>query len=466
MIDTHSNLQVRAAEHMQYSTPFPSADEEQGAGGGFTLMQLLQILHAYLWLIVGIFVVMTGMAFTLIKLMPKSFEATTALIANSNNTDPLAGRNQPLGLNNNFFPTQVELINNNVVLRPVVERLKLQTDKQFTGGFAGDPKALTDVVLTNLREALKVQQGTNSQLLYITATSRDPVQAADIANAIADEYLLLMSQRTNAPAMELAKRYADQLAELKNKVDVTKTKVDEFRQLHGMAYLKEGQNGDAEGDALTELEKKLLQATNERRQLEGQPDTAEAIALRSNLDKLEGDMGKARATLGPQHPRVLQLQSEIDATRHALAGNSAMRLASARELEGKYQAAVEVERRKLLDRRALQDEGSKLLVEQRAAQETYSEALRGQDKVQFASVGNYKDVTVVSRAEPPVKPAKPKKMKLFLMAVVASFAFALGGPFAYELLLNRRIRCRDDLERHFRIVTLAQFERMNPTPAT
>jgi polysaccharide biosynthesis transport protein len=51
------------------------------------------------------------------------------------------------------------------------------------------------------------------------------------------------------------------------------------------------------------------------------------------------------------------------------------------------------------------------------------------------------------------------------MAVVASFALALGGPFVYELLLNRRIRCRDDLERHFRIMTLAQFGRMNPAPA-
>jgi uncharacterized protein involved in exopolysaccharide biosynthesis len=106
-----------------------------------------------------------------------------------------------------------------------------------------------------------------------------------------------------------------------------------------------------------------------------------------------------------------------------------------------------------------------LLTEQNAAKESYSQALRGQDQVQFASVGNYQDVTVVSRAVAPVKPTKPKKMKLFVMAVAASFALALGVPFAYELLLNRRIRCRDDLERHFRIVTLAQFERMDPAPS-
>jgi uncharacterized protein involved in exopolysaccharide biosynthesis len=370
-----------------------------------------------------------------------------------------------MGLTYTFFPTQVELINNSVVLRPVIDRLKLQTDKQFTGGFSGDPKALKDVVIANLRAALHVQQGAGSQLLYISATARDPQRAADIANAVSEEYLLQTSQRTNAPAMERATRYADQLAELKEKVDTTQAKVDDFRQAHGMADLKEGQSGDAEGAELSDLESKLLQARNERRQLEGQQDTKEATTLRSKLDELEGKMGEARATLGPQHPRILQLQSEIDATRKALIGNSASRLASARELEGKYERAVTEERSRLLVRRGVQDEGAKLLLEQQLARDAYAQALKGQDQVQFASVGNYKDVSIVSQAEPPVKASKPNKPKLLLMAVAASFALGFGIPFAYELLVNRRIRCRDDLERHFRIVTLAQFERMDPAPS-
>jgi polysaccharide biosynthesis transport protein len=464
LIGAQSNLQIPGTEQSQYSMPFPLAEEEE-AGGGLTLLQLWHMLRAYLWFSVGLFVVMVGLAFMVIKLLPKSYEATTALIVNSELTDPLAGRNQPLGLTFTFFPTQVELINNSVVLRPVVNRLKLQADPQFTGGFVGDPKTLSDVVLENLRASLHVQPGTNSQLLYISAMARDPGQAADIANAVADEYLRQISQRTNAPAIERATRYSEQLAELKNKVDATQARVDEFRQTHGMADLKEGQNGDSEGAALSDLEAKLLQAKNERRQLEVLQVTPEAVALRGRLDQLEGELGEARATLGPQHPRMLQLQSEIDATRKSLSGNTSSQLARARELEDRYQAAVREERSRLLVRRGVQDEGAKLLLEQQLARDAYAQALRGQDTVQFASVGNYKDVMVVSRAEPPVKSTKPNKLKLFLAAIAASLALAVGGPFAYELLLNRRIRCRDDLERHFRIVTLAQFERMNPAPA-
>jgi succinoglycan biosynthesis transport protein ExoP len=476
LIDARSNLPIPATEHSQYSMPLPLAGEQE-TGGGFTLLQLWHILRAYLWLSVGIFVVMVGLAFAVIKLMPKSYEATAALIVNSDNTDPLAGRNQPQGLTYTFFPTQVELINNSVVLGPVIDRLKLQADRQFTGGFVGDPKALMDVVLGNLRTVLRVQQGTNSQFLYISATASDPAQAAEITNAVTDEYLNLISNRTNAPALERASRYSAQLAELKEKFDLAQEKVAEFREKHGMANLNDGQGGgDQEGAALLDLQDKLLKAQNERRLLESQPDDGraestavlgapEAVTMRGALDTLESQLEQSRTTLGPRHPRVLQLQTEIDATRAQLQSTMRARLASVRDLEAKYQAAVTMERNRLLDRRALQDEGAKLLLEQQAAKETYSQALRGMDQVQFASVGNYKDVAVLSRAEPPVKPTKPKKLKLFLMAVAASFALALGGPFAYELLFSRRIRCRDDLERHFRIVMLAHFERMNSVPA-
>ncbi len=248
-----------------------------------------------------------------------------------------------------------------MVLRPVIDRLKLQTDRRFTKGFVGDPKALDDVVLANLRGALQVQQGGGSQLLYISAMALDAVQAADIANAVAEEYLRQTSQRTNAPAIERAKRYSDQVAELRSKVDTTQAKVAEFRERHGMADLKDGQNGDSEGAALADLQTKLLQARNERRQLESKQvdanadssavlETPQAVGLQDTLNKLQGQLGQATATLGRQHPRVLQLQSEIDSTRKALqsavrarSDNSAMLLARARELEAKYEAAMAAE---------------------------------------------------------------------------------------------------------------------------
>jgi uncharacterized protein involved in exopolysaccharide biosynthesis len=471
LIAGNSNLPAVAGDAQSFPDSIPFAEDEE-AGAGFTLLQIWHMLLAHVWISVGIFVLVVGLAFLVIKNLPKSYFAQAALIVNSDTSDPLAGRNQGIGQAYSFFPTQVELINNSVVLEPVTERLNLKSDPLFTGGFKGDPKALKEIVVNNLRSTLNVQPGTGSQLLYISATARSPDQAAEIANAVAEEYLHQTKLRTNAPAMERATRYTDQMAELKSKVEEAQAKVVHFRERHGMADL--GTGGDLEGAALADLQGKLLLAQNARRQLEGSnadaqaallgQESAEAATLRNRLSSLEGELMKARSTMGPRHPKVLQVQAEIEDTRRAMQSSVSQRLSDARKLESRLQAEVNAERNRLLDRRELQDEGAKLVLEKKLAEDAYSQALRGLDQIQFASQGNYQDVTLVSRAVPPVRASKPNKLKLFAAALAAGFFLALGGPFAYELLLNRRIRCRDDLERGFRIVTLAQFGPIVPAP--
>jgi len=180
-------------------------------------------------------------------------------------------------------------------------------------------------------------------------------------------------------------------------------------------------------------------------------------------------MAQLRATLGPKHPKVVELESQMEATRRSLArevqsiaANTSVQLTRARELEQKYRAAATAERARLLERRGLEDQGAKLLLELQSAQATYKKALDGYDQIMFASAGNYTDVSLISRAEPPAKPDKPNKLKWFLVSCVASLGLALAWPFAYELLLDRRLRCRDDLERHFGIPVLAQ---LGPLPS-
>jgi capsular polysaccharide biosynthesis protein len=82
----------------------------------------------------------------------------------------------------------------------------------------------------------------------------------------------------------------------------------------------------------------------------------------------------------------------------------------------------------------------------------------------FASVGHYTNVNVVSKATPPVKASKPNKLKLLVMGTIAGFGFGLVATFLYELLVNRRVRCRDDMERSFGIPVLMQFDPI-PVPA-
>jgi uncharacterized protein involved in exopolysaccharide biosynthesis len=411
----------------------------------------------------------------IIKLLPKVYVATATLIINYDNKDALAGREFPAGETNTFVPTQIELIMSRVILQPVAERLKLNEDRQFTRGFVGPPNAVMEVVTRNLQAALQVQQGIGSQLLYISASAKYPELAANIANAVVDEYLKQERRRTNEPAGERAERYSKQLAELREKAVSAQDRLTEFRQANGLTEV-DGDRVDLEGSALADLQTKLEAAQNQRRDLESRQlattaqsdavlDSAAIVALRAKLQAQQSQMAELRATLGPKHPKVEELSSQMEATRHSLAEevssistNNSVQLARARDLESKYRTAFETERKRLLERRAVQDQSAKLVLELQSAQATYKRALDGYDQIVFASAGNYTDVSLVSRADPPVKAEKPNKLKLLLVAIVMSLGLGVAGPFAYELFLNRRLRCRDDLERHFGIPVLAQLD--------
>jgi polysaccharide biosynthesis transport protein len=99
-------------------------------------------------------------------------------------------------------------------------------------------------------------------------------------------------------------------------------------------------------------------------------------------------------------------------------------------------------------------------LELESAQSVYKRALDGYDQIMFASGGHIANIGVVSVAVPPQKTTKPNKVKLLMMGVMAGIAIGLLAPLIYELLVNRRIRCRDDFERDFALPVLMEFDRI------
>ena len=69
-------------------------------------------------------------------------------------------------------------------------------------------------------------------------------------------------------------------------------------------------------------------------------------------------------------------------------------------------------------------------------------------------------ISVVSAAVPPQKATKPNKPKLLILGMLAGLFIGLAAPLVYELLIDRRIRCRDDYERNFELPVLMEFDRI------
>ncbi len=455
--------------------PNLAAIPDQVSHQGMSIAQFAAVLLAY-WMQIAVITVLTAsLAAVVIKLLPKTYTATTTLIVNSDVKDPLAGRDFPVEMIANYVSTQIELLTSPIVLLPVVRQLDLMHDKDFTGTFSGSSDALREVVERNLADAIKVERGTGGQLLYLSVSSKSPERAAQLANAVADVYIDQDRRRLNEPAAERAQRYTEELAELRGKVSVAQEKVAAFSKENGIGDMTSASTG-LEEQALDVLHQRLLETQNLVRSLEakqvGLPSvegangiTTTVLNSKTLLDTQLAQLAQLSSTYGPQHPKVRELNAQIALTRQALAdetraltANTASQLAQTKELEQKYQRAIADQEVKVAKVRQAQAEGGKLLLELDSAKAVYKQALDGFDQIMFQAVANHTTVSVVSLAVPPLRPSKPNKMKLMVMALLGAVGVGIAGPLGYGLFVARRLRCRDDMERDFGIAVLAQLD--------
>lgn len=382
---------------------------QQYAGPGMSLAQFAAIVWAYrkqTLLITSAVVLVAGVTGAL---WPHTYKGTATLMVNFEVNDPLAGREFPVDLLDSYMSTQVELAQGSEVLLPVIERLKLVENEDYVAGYSGDPAGRANWVETRVRKNLRVEQGKlGSQLIYVTYSAKTPIEAAQVANAVAEVYAEQQYARLTTPASDRAQRYTGQLDDLRAKVTRAQEKVIQFRQQHG-------------ADANPTVESRTLAP-------------AMMQALKTQLAAQNSQMAELRATLGTRHPQVLALQAQINSSQQTLSQ----------------------ERRAYSGNAVVELESSQYQLELESAQSVYKRALDNYDQVLFASLGGYTNVDFVSRATPPSRPAQSKKNVLIFLACVAGGGLGILIPLCYELL-NRRVRCRDDLERDHGIPVLVEL---------
>src|SRR6202034_780148 len=464
------NLPVLSSNSPPPPVPMVPAQYAQSTLSSAQLLAILRADRTHAIIIALALVLATGV---IVKLLPKKYTAQATVLVNFESND--GTRQAPPDLFTSYLLTQVELLENREVLLTVIDRLGLTQDPEFTAGFRNDGvNTLRDWVEKQLRANLLVEQGKGIQLLYVSATSKDRNKAAQIANTIVEVYQSRESTHGNDPSSGRAHEYSEQLADLKSKVTTAEQQMAEFRQRTGITDILAA--NDVETQALAALEQQLLAAQNIRRtaeskRVEDQGSTDPVMAsqliqnLKNQLSTLQAELAQSTATLGPKHPKVLELQSQIVAARTSLAHeiqsfsqNSSGTVTSASDLEGRLRRAVDDQREKLVKIRAMQDEGQKLQLELESAQTVYKRALDSYDQVMFASS------SFVSRAAVPLEPSKPNKMLLLAIGTVLAGLVGLAGPLCYELMFNRRLHCRDDLERDLGLPVLAELDRIPAEP--
>jgi len=440
---------------------------------GLSLAQILAIVWAHRRLSTLILLTVLSLTALVMSVWPRTYTAMATLMVNYEVNDPLNGKGLPVGQVGSYIATQVELMQTPDVLLAVVDSLKLTENKDYTWDYRSDSGTLREWVAKTVSKNLVIYQGQlGSQLIYVTYSANNPAEAAQVANKVAEVYKEQDYTRSTGPPGERAKRYAQQLNELKSKVDQAQKGVTAFHQRNGL--LDEGSKTNVDVVLLATLEGRLLEAQNARRTAQARASADQSVndqvlssslvqSLKTQLATLESRLAQLTTIYTQKHPEIRELQSQIGATRRSLAStlqsysaNASAGLSVAHRLEQNMQQAVAEQRTKVLAKGQLHDEAAKYLLELESAQAVYRRSLEGYDQIMFASGGHYTNVSFVSRATPPVRASKPKVLTgLILGCMVAAF-LGLGIPLGYELF-NRRVRCRDDLERQHGIPVLVEF---------
>lgn len=453
----------------------PTLIPREFVGSVLTLKQLWVMLWAYRWMIVALSLGLGVVTGVVSKLLPKVYQSTATLLVAFTVDDPISGREFSQMLAGSYMATQVEFLQSPRTLLPVVERLKLHEREAFISGYSGDgsPDSLRRWAADRLWERLSVDMGKTSRFIYVSAEDRDPAFAAVLANAVADSYVEEQVRQVTEPAKERAVRFSEQLESLKSKVDEAQSRVTAFRQRTGLIDL--GESSDVDSARLLDLDRRMTEATARRQAAElrlrgaGEGDASVLGSqlvqnLKNQLQQKESQMAELKGSLGPRHPQILSLQSEIDHTRSQLnreisvyGQGASSEAESARSVEAKFERELREQRQRVLESRSLQDEGARLLRELETATKVYQGALDSFEKVQMGSQMALSSASIVTRATPALRPIKPKARVNAIMATVGGGLLACGF-FLMRELLNRRVRCREDMERDLGIPVLVELK--------
>lgn len=443
-------------------------------------LQILLVIRAR-WkvaLVVAILTIGTGL--TVNESLPRKYTAETSVLVDVRTPDPVvAVLLQSTQMTPGSIATQVDVITSNRTSRKVVGMLRLDQSatvrEQWMAATEGKGK-LEDWLASALQRGVKVTPSRESNSLRISYGGPDPVFAAAVANAFAQAYIEASIELKVEPARQHARWFADQAKTLRENVEKAQTRLSEFQKKTGIVSTEE--SADPEATKLSDLAARLNAVQSELRDAQTKQRssgaTTEALpemlanqtisSLRADIVQREAKLKDAN--LGSKHPQYLRLESELadmkksleTETRRITSGYSAA--ASVHLVrQAELMAAVEAQKKKLLQLKGGRDELGVLLRDVETAKRAYDAVSTRFNQTSLESQATQTNVSVLTPAFEPLEPSFPKPFGITLTVLILAGLFA-GGASAFALeMLDRRVRSIQDLAEMLQLPVIGVLER-------
>jgi len=449
------------------------------------LHQFLLALRGRLWVFASLLGATIVAAVIVTLLMPKTYEATVALLVDTRDEQSISGTMPNPRDRVGFMQTQIDIIQSMESARRVVQDMKLAQNAAAKAQWQADGSrgTLEDWLAGGMLSGLRVNSS-QSSVITLTYSAHDPKFAAAAANAFAKAYMDMTLSLRVEPTKQAASWFEEQLKALRKQFEEAQSKLAKYQREKGI--IASDERIDVENARLAELSTQALQAqastfeSASRSSMASRSTSPETLpevlgnpviqTLKAEVLRGESKLVELSTRLGPNHPQYQQQAAEVNGLRQRMneemkrvtAGVSNVTTQNAAR-QGALQAALEQQRRKVIELRDARNESLVLQRDVDTAQKAYEAALQRYLVNKVESGARSTNVTVLNPAVEPTRHSKPKTMLNIVLGVFVGIVLGLGAVFLLELL-DRRVRSADDLETGLDVPLLATLQPWRPSP--
>src|ERR1051326_4310335 len=479
--------------------------------------EYLSPLFRHKWLVLTIVLVATAAATVYAFSLPSIYESSAVLQMDPKEFAYLEDNKGMVLRSYNDYDdqnTQIHLLSNPHLLRQVVLQLDLEhrpgflSNRNDTGVLSSIKRIFSrkrgaarpaDVaparsVETNVNElsqermrelepyvgavaaALKVQPVEHTNLVTVSIMDADPQLATQIVDTLTKTFVSNTTSYQNRGSQQATETLSRQISEIQVKIKQAEDDRLAYLKSHNLP-LEKGDGRNITTDRLAKLSSQLLDAENDRKQIEAtyeaaketkDPATvpsgrssAEIQDLRKSIHQLEQKRTSLLETYTPEWPEVKKVEAEIRELQNAIARTSTDAVASLRsqldaatKRESKLRDAYYKERASANSQTQDEIAVSNLNQQIDINRQVYNTLYQRLTEMQVNSLDKSVRVGIVTPAVVPSAPVGPARGSKIIVIFLISLMAGVGLAFLIEQFDNT-LKSAEDVATHVQLPTLA-----------
>jgi capsular exopolysaccharide synthesis family protein len=453
------------------------------------------------WTIIAITLLSLLLGAFVAKSVVPMYKATAKILANPQ--QPNADRNEQYIASTLvflYYETQYGIIKSRNLAEAVVDKLNLIEKYKNNDISLVEGSMLTSLLLplkddnkkaetlsdaqiklmlaSKIQSKVEISGGKRSQIINISYTSSNPVEAAEIVNALSEAYIQFGLASRLGEVKNTESWLGEQFALLKEKLQISENNLSEYRSQKGLVDTEQQQR--IANTQLQSLNSELIKAQTNLSSAEEQyfavknvkENSAELYSLGPVLqNKNASDMVKEEALLsrrvnelferyGEKHPKMIAARSELNSAQENLTEEISKVV---NNIEKNYRLAqVQVTNiNNLISKnrnsiQSLQDESFSLVALEREVENNrriYENAQVSLIEANGKSGYTASNVHIIDHAMVPKAPFKPNKKLIVALAGLLGMFFAVVLVFIREALDNT-FKTPDNMEEKLKLPAL------------